>query len=70
MVNDALVFLDWAQGENDKVMHEGKSLTSFPRAEDTTIVDFVLRLGEDANSCVAPVWIGAGSIGDNGGLGF
>ncbi len=49
-------------------MHQGKSLASFPGAEDAAVIDFVLRLGKYADSSVAPIRIRSECVGNNGGL--
>jgi hypothetical protein len=59
IVEDALVFFDWPQKEDDSVMHEGEGLASFPIPEDGVVVCFMLGLGEDADCCPAPVWVRA-----------
>jgi hypothetical protein len=49
IVEDALVFFDWAQKEDDCVVHEGEGLASFPVPEDGVVVCFVLGLGKNAD---------------------
>jgi len=50
VVEDALIFFNWPQEENDGVVHEGEGLASFPIPKDRVVVCLVLGLGEDANS--------------------
>lgn len=69
-VEDALILLDGAQGEDHIVVHQGQSLACFPVPKDGTVIDFVLGLSEDLDYRVPPVRVGAGVVRNDGGFGF
>lgn len=69
-IEHALVFLHGAEGEDDMVVHEGESLAGLPRLEEGGVVDLVLRLGEYADVGEAPIGVGPGVVGNDGGLGL
>lgn len=70
ITDDALILLDWTKKQNYGVVSEGKSLTSLPAGEERVFVDFVLRLGKNANNGVAPGWVGTMSVGHDDRAGF
>jgi len=69
-VEDALVFFDRPQKEDDGVVHEGESLASFPIPKDGVVICLVLGLGEDTDGSPAPVWIRAVCVCHNNRLGL
>ena len=70
IVKDSLVFLYWAEDEDDEVVHQGQGLAGFPWPEDGAVIDFVLGLCKDLDSGVSPVGVRSGGVGDDGGLSF
>lgn len=68
--DQALVFFNRAEEENDSVVRQSQSLASLDAGEKGILIDLVLRFGENPHHSVAPSGVGSTGVGGYGGFGL